>query len=412
MEKKSSIEIKMEGTFLSKYIREFLKNSAHFPVTNLVLESLVENSPHYFFEPDPYILLFTALTQAFALTWLRSKKIGFIFWGNLVGPLIYVLIEAPLEGNQFFSAPQHQAYWYFSIAIGLFQFLKEKNFLSIQSLFEVFENLTRTLIPLCMYILFEAHDQNFIKSLPHFLEDPAHIFLCIVLFSFGLLIGTSEAQNSRTRKKMKALTFQLKDYSSWSLGKHILNQAVEDENIFKIKRVQRTILFLDIRGFTKWSEKESPEDVVKMLNEYYLCAENLLKNYKVLKTKYTADEIMIVFDNIDEAIQGTILLKEELNAQLSQVQLTVGGGLHFGSVVEGLIGSENHKLFDVMGDNVNTAKRLCESAKGNEILISQALVDMTKNKIRTGVKREVVLKGKENTYMIYPLISYHSTHKQ
>lgn len=407
-ESKSIIDEKIEGSFVSSLLKEFLGNSAHFPMTNLILEALTENPKEYFFEPDPYILIVTALSQSFALTYLRKKKLGFTFLGNFVGPLVYLLMEAPLEGAKFYTAPQHHAYWYFSLFIGLFQYLKEKEFLNIAVFFEVGENVVRTLIPLCMYILFEAKGNDFLFSLPGFFNDPAHVFLTIVLTLLGLLIGFSQAQNTLSKLKLKTLAQQLRNYSSWSLGKQVLNLAVSDEKIFQIKRVERAILFLDIRGFTKWSEKETPENVVNMLNEFYIEAEKILKSYKVLKMKYTADEIMIVFENYDQAAHASLELRDNLNKHLSLKNLTVGGGVHFGPVVEGLIGSEDHKLFDVMGDTVNTAKRLCESAKGKEILISQKFIEISEGKAFTTEGREVVLKGKEKTHFVYPLEKYFS----
>lgn len=402
----STVEHQIEGSFSSAFFREFLTNSAHFPMTNLILEALTETDETYFLEPDPYILLACALVQTFALSFLRRKNVGYIFLGNFVGAILYVALEAPLEGAKFFAQPQHYAYWYFSLAIGLFQFLKEKNLLNFSGLFEIGENTVRTLIPLCMYVLFEAKGRPFMASLPTFFSDPAHVFLTIVLGLLGLLIGFSEAQNTRVKLKLKDLAIKLKDYSSWSLGKRVLNAAVRDENIFDIKRVSRAIVFLDIRGFTKWSEKESPENVVNMLNDYYLEAEKILGAYKILKMKYTADEIMIVFEDYHEAAQASLVLRDHLNAHLALKNLTVGGGIHYGAVVEGLIGSQDHKLFDVMGDTVNTAKRLCESAKGNEILISSEFITLSEGRAFTTEGREVVLKGKEKTHQVFPLQNY------
>ena len=257
-----------------------------------------------------------------------------------------------------------------------------------------------------MYMLFENEDRSFIANLPIFFHDPAHQFLAIVLTLLGLLLGFSAAQNSLARIQLKQLALKLKNYSAWSLGENILNQAVEDEEIFKIKRVDRAILFFDIRGFTKWSEKESPENVVNMLNDYYIQAEVLTKDIPKLKVKYTADEIMVVFTNVDYAAKAAIIMRDHLNQYLEKYQLKIGGGIHLGPVVEGLIGSDKHKLFDVMGDTVNTAKRLCESAKGSEVLVSIEFIELTEGKAFTTECREVILKGKEKPFQVFPLTNY------
>jgi adenylate cyclase len=407
MKNKSAIDSKLEESFWSLTSKEFLINSAHFPLVNLILESILAGPQNYFYKFDPYILLLSALVQSIGLTFLLLKNAKYSFLGNLIGPMIYFLFETFLEGADFFKAPQHQAYWYFSMLITLLQFLKYKiesaNRLNV---IEVCENVVRTLIPLCMYMLFELGEKDFLKSFPVFFEDPAHVFLSIVIFLLGILIGFSEAQKTLVNEKLKKLANQLKIYSSWSLGNQVLNQAVQSEDIFKIKRVNRAILFLDIRGFTKWSEKQTPETVVEMLNEYYLEAEDILKETTILKVKYTADEIMLVFENSHVAARSALLLTKSLNVMLNKFNLSAGGGLHLGPVVEGLIGSHHSKIFDVMGDTVNTAKRLCESAKGSELLVSKEIIESSEGRAVVIHQREVVLKGKENTHTVYCLDNY------
>lgn len=399
----STIDEKIEGKFSSAIMQEFFTNSAHFPLINLILEALTEDYKKYFLEPDPYILIACAFFQSFLLTLIRRRKWNAEFIGNFAGVFLYIALEAPMEGAGFFLQPQHRAYLVFSFLVATIQYLKKDKF---SDFFEVIENISRTLIPLVMYILFEAKGKSFFASLPDFFSDPAHVFLSIVLALLGSLLGISEVQSNHAKKMMKELTIKLKNYSSWSLGKKILNEAVTDEDIFKIKRVSRAIVFLDIRGFTKWSEKQSPENVVNMLNQFYHEAESVLENYRVLKMKYTADEIMIVFEDYHEAASASLILREKLNSHLSSVDLTVGGGIHYGAVVEGLIGSVDHKIFDVMGDTVNTAKRLCESAKGNEILVSAEFIELSEGRAFTTAGRSVVLKGKEKTHQVFPLQNY------
>lgn len=400
------IDEKLHGSFVSAFFSEFFKNSAHFPLTNLFLEGLTEDPREYFLEPDPYTLLACAFLQSFVLTKLRDKNPWLRFMGNFTGVIVYGGMEAALEGWKFFSHHQHIAYVCFSLAIACLQLFKTKGRGRWIAFWEILENVTRTMIPLVMYMLFEAKGKPLVISVPEFFSDPAHIFLALVMTILGFLIGFSEAQNTRTKKTIKDLALKLKNYSAWSLGKQVLSAAVDDESIFQIKRVNRSIVFLDIRGFTKWSEKQPPEKVVEMLNHYYLKAEECLSHYKVLKMKYTADEIMIVFENIHEAAMASLQLRQVLNEHLSSVDLSVGGGIHYGPVVEGLIGSQDHKLFDVMGDTVNTAKRLCESAKGNEILISSDFVELTEGRAFATESRDVVLKGKEKTHRVFPLTNY------
>jgi class 3 adenylate cyclase len=65
-------------------------------------------------------------------------------------------------------------------------------------------------------------------------------------------------------------------------------------------------------------------------------------------------------------------LRGALGPQLAAFGLSAGFGIHAGPVIEGLLGSASVKAFDVLGDTVNVAKRLCDAAAGGEILASEA----------------------------------------
>jgi class 3 adenylate cyclase len=402
----STFNQRFHGNFANLFTEELLTHSLHFPVSNLILEALKEGGWSYFKEPDAYILVASAISQALALTFLRQRKLSWIFLGYIAGPITYVILEAPIEGVKFFSAPQHIAFWVFSILIGIFGSLSTiKNF-RLQNMFLLAENILRTFIPISMYIIFEAHEQNVFQTLPTFFADPAHIFLTLVMVLLGFIFGFTAIQDKSNQERIEKLTEQLKNYSTWSLGENVFNQAISNEDIFNIKRVERTLFFIDIRGFTKWSEKETPENVVHMLNDYYLEAEKILVDFPIIKMKFTADEIMIVFQDVNTAVHAAISLRDQLNTYLQGYNLNAGGGIHCGDVVEGLIGSEKHRLFDVMGDTVNTAKRLCESAKGNEILVSEKIINESEGRAFTKEMREVSLKGKELPQKVFPLISF------
>ena len=118
---------------------------------------------------------------------------------------------------------------------------------------------------------------------------------------------------------------------------------------------------------------------------------------------------MIVFKSADEAVCAALDLKVILNTHLAPLNLTVGGGLYLGPVVQGLIGGNEHKIFDVIGDSVNTAKRFCEAAKGNEILISDALIKQTNQRTSYSEFRSVTLKGKAELQNVYLLSGYNKS---
>lgn len=94
---------------------------------------------------------------------------------------------------------------------------------------------------------------------------------------------------------MQALTAQLRQYSEWSLGSGILSRAINDARTLSLlkRSTGRLCLLMDIRGFTAWSEQQTPEAVVGMLNDY-AAAETALGDAAPIKLKYTASEVMVV----------------------------------------------------------------------------------------------------------------------
>ena len=61
--------------------------------------------------------------------------------------------------------------------------------------------------------------------------------------------------------------------AEWGMGSHVVDTALNNPAGLAFQKCDRTILFMDIRGFTSWCEKTSPETVAAVLNEYYCCVE-------------------------------------------------------------------------------------------------------------------------------------------
>ena len=163
---------------------------------------------------------------------------------------------------------------------------------------------------------------------------------------------------------------RLRRFSEWAWGKDLLERAVSDREVLALRREIRGIVFIDIRGFTAWSDRQDPETVVDMLNRYYAALGEVLRDRTAVKTKYSADEAMVVFAEARDAIAAARAMRGAAQTLLAEYGLSAGVGVHCGATVEGLLGSMEVKLYDVIGDTVNVAKRLCDQAAGGEILAS------------------------------------------
>lgn len=363
----SGLDRRLSASLLARASQNFFTHSAHVPLMVLILEYLLSGGASLR-EVDSYFLLLGALVQALVYGVCERQGRPQPFFGNLVGPLIYSLVEAGLEGTAFFGQPQHLTYWGFSLAFAVVQSL-QAHWPRLAPPLVLLENVLRASIPLVMYALVEVRSG---KDALLFFADQAHVFLAIALLLLGVLLGFADLAARRSLAALHALAGRLGRFSTWSLGRDLLDRAIGDETALALARRQRAVLFMDLRGFTAWSEAASPELVVDMLNAYYRQAERVLAASRPVKIKYTADEVLAVFASAEQALLAGRALLSEMPTFLARYRLGAGIGVHFGPVVEGVLGGDDARAYDVIGDTVNTAQRLCDAAAAGEMLVSAA----------------------------------------
>jgi class 3 adenylate cyclase len=376
--------------FAARAIRNFLVHSGHVPLVLLILEALLAR-PGYFLRVDPYLLLLAGLVQAGMAEWQAGRSTPNALFSNLVGPIVYTVLEVALEGGAFFSQWHHQAYWGFALGFGVLQSMQiwQPRW---DATLVLAESVLRSAIPLVLYAMFEARSKGAALSVQVFFGDHAHSFLVIVLLLLGALLGFAEVSLRRSLARVHALTAQLRQYSEWALGSGILDKAIDDAQTLSLKRVERAIVFMDIRGFTAWSEQQTPEAVVSMLNGFYASAEASLGKVSPIKLKYTADEVMAVFASAQDAVRAGTQMLAGTRAVLSAMGLKAGAGVHMGQVVEGVLGAQGAKAYDFIGDTVNTAQRLCDAAAPGELLASVQTCEAAG--LTPGPGRDILAKGK------------------
>ncbi len=397
----SSLQSRLNGSPTTRFLRELFGNSLHFPIANIVLEMLAGGPGAYFASPDPYILLLAGVLQAYFLNrWEGRKRLP----GNLIGPALYTLVEAAIEGASFFHAPNHTLYWAIALIFGLTQAIRPSASRLLAALTILIEEVSRASILLLMYYIFEMKTSPVqTASLSVFFSDPSHQFVTVVALLLGLTAGLANLTAQHYLALLRETLTQLRTYSEWFLGHDLLEKAISNPDALQLQRQEHTVLFMDIRGFTGWSETRTPEEVVSMLNRYYQIAEATLNQHHVIKVKFTADEVLAIFPTVDYGLQAALDLNTQINQYLGRHGLSVGTGMHSGPMVEGLLGSKNVKLFDVVGDTVNTAKRIESAAGPGEVLVSEPVRLALGATFRAGAKRQVAVKGKDEPVTVYPL---------
>jgi PAS domain S-box-containing protein len=181
------------------------------------------------------------------------------------------------------------------------------------------------------------------------------------------------------------------------------------------KRTDITVLFADIRGFTSYSETQSPEQLVSVLNRYLAAGAEAVLDEEGTVDKFLGDAVMAWFnapipqpDHTLRAVRTALRLRDrvmEIHRLLPpEAHLGFGVGIHYGDAVLGLIGTEKRLEYTAIGDSVNTTKRLQENAARNQIVISQPAYERVKDQIEVREMEPMTVKGKREPIPVYEVL--------
>ncbi len=179
-------------------------------------------------------------------------------------------------------------------------------------------------------------------------------------------------------------------------------------------RRELTILFADIQGFTSLAEKIPPEVLVETLNRYLgIGAEAVLEQGGMLD-KFVGDAVMGLFnwpesqeDHPLRAVKAASKMVKDIAAhhqqQRTDALLNFKVGINVGEAVVGNIGVPQRSDYTAIGDSVNLAKRLQESAQPGQILLSQTTYDRVKGSVDVVPLESMKVKGRETPEKVYEL---------
>ena len=216
------------------------------------------------------------------------------------------------------------------------------------------------------------------------------------------------------------MTEQKKLEAQRSLLQRMVSPAVLDQidpNSLKFggKKVDITILFADIRGFTAYSEKHTPEELVAVLNRYLAAAAEAVLANEGTVDKFLGDAVMAWFnaplpqpDHTLRAVKSALAIRDAvaaLHRELpAEAHLDFGVGIHYGEAVLGWIGTEKRLEYTAISDSVNTCKRIQENAARNQILISRYAFERVKDHIDARPFAPLTVKGKDQPLEVYEVL--------
>ena len=183
------------------------------------------------------------------------------------------------------------------------------------------------------------------------------------------------------------------------------------------RRQEVTVLFADIRGFSTYSEDQSPEDLITVLNKYLSIAAEAILAYEGTLDKFMGDAVMAIFnapleqpDHPLRAVKAAAAMQRnitEFNKMMGgyAAQLSFGVGIHVGEAVIGNVGTQARMDYTAIGDAVNLAKRIQENTPAGRILLSERAYICVKEYVHAIPHKNLSVKGRHAQEQTYELLN-------
>jgi adenylate cyclase len=249
----------------------------------------------------------------------------------------------------------------------------------------------------------------------------AHVWLNIVYpvtalaATYTILTVYRYLTEERVRRQIEA-TF--KHYVSPDVIERMLSDP-EQARLGGQERVL-TVLFSDLAGFTSYSERYSPTEIIGILSEYYDRMTELVFASRGTLTAYVGDELMAIFgapvEEVEHAKLGcaaALAMREARHAlaeewaKIGRPPLAARTGINSGAMLVGNYGSKYRFNYSVLGDQVNLASRLeqLNKAYGTDIMIGEQTAQMVGSDFVLRELDKVQVKGRRQALAIYELVA-------
>ncbi|MBF0343595.1 MAG: FHA domain-containing protein [Nitrospirae bacterium] len=185
---------------------------------------------------------------------------------------------------------------------------------------------------------------------------------------------------------------------------------------FDAEKLDASILFSDIKGFTALSERLDPHEIARLLNDYFEIMTEIVFNYDGTLDKYIGDAVMAVFGapipqpyHAKKAVLAAINMQKELKSFKASLdkrrQFDIRIGINTGEVITGYMGSARRMEYTVLGDVVNVAARLESLAEPGGIFIGRLTYEQVKDDFKTSFVSRIKTPKGEKDMEIYKVIT-------
>ena len=194
-----------------------------------------------------------------------------------------------------------------------------------------------------------------------------------------------------------------------------LVEKTGDETVLAGQRAEIVAVFCDLRGFTAFTARAEPEEIVKVLGDYYRVLGSIITRCQATLTSFSADGLMVLVNApvpCPEPALHAARMAIDMRAAVRELgagwrergfDIGFGMGLAMGWATVGRIGYEGRVDYTAIGNAVNLASRLCSSAEDQQILCDQVVAQAVGADLPVQALGQRQLKGFERQVPIYAI---------
>ena len=156
-----------------------------------------------------------------------------------------------------------------------------------------------------------------------------------------------------------------------------------EDSVLDGRRVELVVVFCDLRGFTAFSVRADTDTVITVLRRYYEVLERAVNAYEGALIRFSGDGAMVLLNapvSVPDPALRAVAMASDMQREVQELlagwrtlegRLGFGVGIAMGPATVGGIGSEGRLDYTAVGNVVNLASRLCDSAQDNQILVDR-----------------------------------------
>ena len=209
---------------------------------------------------------------------------------------------------------------------------------------------------------------------------------------------------------------RMKRFFSPQLAELILSGGTDDP--LRSHRSEITVVFLDLRGYTAFTETSDPEEVMSVLREYHCAMGRLIMTYEGTVERFAGDSIMVFFNDpvpVTNPAQKAVHMALAMHAEFARLanewvkrgyKLDFGIGIAQGYATLGAIGFEGRVDYGAIGLVCSLAARLCAQAKGGQTLVSRRVLAAVEDVVTAESIGDLTLKGFQRPVPTFNIVEW------